>query len=59
MYVGLLLPLKRFKKSFLKDYKILTESQRKELFSSIQKLNKDEKCLFSIGIATNQEIDKF
>lgn len=59
MYVGLILPLKKFKKKSFKDSKILTERQRNILFSSIEKLSDDEKCLYSTWIVTNQEIDRF
>lgn len=59
MYVGLVLVFKKFKKSEFKDSKILTEKQREESLSHIQKLQDQNKCLFVTWIATNKEIDKF
>lgn len=59
MYVGLVLVLWKFKKSDFKDSKILTEKQREESLSQIQKLHIQNKCLFTIWIATNKEIDKY
>lgn len=59
MYVGLVLVLKKFKKSEFKDSKILTENQREKSLVQIQKLQIQNKCLFSTGIVSNKEIDKY
>lgn len=58
MHVGIVLPLKKFSKKEFKDSKKLSERQREELFSHIEKLRQDWKVLFSIGSVSNTEIDK-
>ena len=58
MHIGIILPLKKFSKNEFKDSKKLSEKQREELFSHIEKLQKDWKILFSIGSVSNTEIDK-
>lgn len=59
MYVGLLAPIKRFKKSLYKDSKSITEKQRNDLFWKITILKTENKCLYAIWIVDNQEIDKY
>ena len=58
MHIGIVLPLKKFGKSEFKDSKQLSEKQREELFSHIEKLQKDWKILFAIASVSNTEIDK-
>ena len=58
MHIGIVLPLKKFNKNEFKDSKQLSEKQREELFSHIEKLQQDWKVLFSIGSVSNTEIDK-
>ena len=58
MHVGIVLPLKKFSKKEFKDSKKLSERQREELFSHIEKLQQNWKVLFSIGSVSNTEIDK-
>ena len=58
MHIGIVLPLKKFSKSEFKDSKQLSEKQREELFSHIEKLQKDWKILFAIASVSNIEIDK-
>ncbi len=58
MHIGIVLPLKKFSKSEFKDSKQLSKKQREELFSHIEKLQKDWKILFAIAIVSNTEIDK-
>ena len=58
MHIGIILPLKRFSKNEFKDSKKLSEKQRENLFSHIEKLQQDWKILFSIGSVSNTEIDK-
>lgn len=58
MHVGIVLPLKKFSKNEFKDSKKLSEKQREELFSHIEKLQKDWKILFAIASVSNTEIDK-
>jgi ribonuclease HII len=41
MHIGIVLPLKKFSKSEFKDSKQLSKKQREELFSHIEKLQKD------------------
>ena len=58
MHIGIVLPIKRFDKSCFEDSKKLSEKQREELFSKIEKLQKDGKIRFAIWSVTNTEIDK-
>lgn len=58
MHIGIVLPLKKFNKNEFKDSKQLSEKQREELFSRIEKLQKDWKILFAIASVSNTEIDK-
>lgn len=58
MHIGVVLPLKKFNKNEFKDSKQLSEKQREELFSHIEKLQKDWKILFAIASVSNTEIDK-
>ena len=58
MHIGIVLPLKKFNKNEFKDSKQLSEKQREELFSHIEKLQKDWKILFAIASVSNTEIDK-
>lgn len=58
MHIGIVLPLKKFNKNEFKDSKQLSERQREELFSHIEKLQKDWKILFAIASVSNTEIDK-
>ena len=58
MHIGIVLPLKKFSKNEFKDSKKLSEKQREELFSHIEKLQKDWKILFAIASVSNTEIDK-
>ena len=58
MHVGIILPLKKFDKNKFKDSKKLSEKQREELFSHIEKLQSDWKILFTIASVSNTEIDK-
>lgn len=58
LYVGLILPLKKFSKSWFKDSKQINHKQRELLFQKIKKLESDWKLLYSIGISTHKEIDK-
>ena len=58
MHIGIVLPLKKFSKNEFKDSKKLSEKQREELFSHIEKLQKDWKILFAIASVSNSEIDK-
>ncbi|MBQ2599804.1 hypothetical protein II582_00020 [bacterium] len=41
MHIGIVLPLKKFNKNEFKDSKQLSEKQREELFSHIERLQKD------------------
>ena len=58
MHIGIVLPLKKFSKNEFKDSKKLSEKQREELFSHIEKLQKDWKISFAIASVSNTEIDK-
>ena len=58
MHIGVVLPLKKFNKNEFKDSKQLSEKQREELFSHIEKLQKDWKILSAIASVSNTEIDK-
>ena len=58
MHIGIVLPIKRFDKSCFEDSKKLSEKQREELFSKIEKLQKDGKVRFTIWSVSNTEIDK-
>lgn len=58
MHIGIVLPIKKFDKSCFEDSKKLSEKQREELFSKIEKLWKDGKIWFAIWSVTNTEIDK-
>lgn len=58
MHVGIILPLKKFDKNKFKDSKKLSEKQREELFSHIEKLQSGWKILFTIASVSNTEIDK-
>lgn len=58
MHIGIVLPIKRFDKSYFEDSKKLSEKQREELFSKIEKLQKDGKVNFAIWSVSNIEIDK-
>ena len=58
MHIGMVLPIKRFDKSCFEDSKKLNEKQREQLFSKIEKLQKDGKINFAIWSVTNTEIDK-
>lgn len=58
MHVGIVLPLKKFSKKEFKDSKKLSEKQREELFSHIEKLQKDWKISSAIASVSNTEIDK-
>lgn len=58
MYIGIVLSLKKFNKSEFKDSKKLTEKQRENLFSYIERLQSDWKILYAIASVSNTEIDK-
>ena len=59
MFVGIVLPLKKFDKSIFDDSKKLPEKQRNLLFSKIEKLALDWKIKYSVWIVSAAEIDKF
>ncbi len=58
MYVGLVIPLKRFSTKEFKDSKVLSEKRREELYGKILILAEKWKILFVSGNVTNTVIDK-
>lgn len=58
LYVGLVLPVKRFVKKDFKDSKSISEKIREELFQKIDKLVQKGSVMTSIWVVTAQEIDE-
>lgn len=58
MHIGIILPIKKFDKTQFKDSKKLSEKQREELFTKIEKLQNNWKIKYAIWSVTNTEIDK-
>jgi len=58
LYVGLILPLKRFCTKEFKDSKVLSEKKREELYDKILKLKDNGKILFASWNVTNTVIDQ-
>lgn len=58
MYVGLVIPLKKFSTKAFKDSKVLSEKKREELYEKILVLAEKWKILFASGNVTNTVIDK-
>lgn len=58
MYIGIILPIKKFTKNIFEDSKKLTEKQREELYAQIENIWKNGKIKYSIWNVTAAEIDK-
>lgn len=58
LYVGLVLPLKKFSVKGFKDSKVLSEKKREELYEKILKLAEQWKILFASWNVTNTIIDR-
>ncbi|MFZ2150475.1 MAG: ribonuclease HII [Candidatus Absconditicoccaceae bacterium] len=59
LYVGLVIPLKKFSIKGFKDSKKLSEKQRDECFRQIKKLQSDGKIFFATGSVSHTKIDKY
>lgn len=62
LFVGAIMQIWNIEKKILqqfKDSKTLTENQRENLFKQIQKLEKENKLIYSIWAASEKEIDEF
>lgn len=59
VYVGLILPMKKFDQTFFNDSKKLSTKKREEFYKNIIQLEKQWNLFFASGIADNKEIDKY
>lgn len=58
LYVGIILPLKKFSTKGFKDSKVLSEKQREELYAKILQLAEEGKLLFASGNVSHTVIDQ-
>ncbi|NOZ43773.1 MAG: hypothetical protein GXP45_01135 [bacterium] len=58
LYVGIILPLKKFDFREFRDSKVLSEKKREELYDKILQLSKEGKILFVSGNVTHTIIDQ-
>ncbi len=59
LYVGLIVPIKKFSTKNFKDSKKLSEKQREQCFVQIKKLHSDWKIIFTTWSVSNKYIDKY
>ncbi|MCF7834596.1 ribonuclease HII [Candidatus Gracilibacteria bacterium] len=59
LYVGLVIPLKRFSTKNFKDSKKLSEKKREECFIEIKKLQSQGKLIYITGSVSPKQIDKY